>query len=198
VTYDGLILYGPPASGKDAVSAALIASDPRYVLFERLKAGSGRTHGYRSITHSRLHALDVAGLLLYVNNRYGNTYAIDRPGLDHIMTSSQVPIVHLGQVADLKALTGYPAKWLTVLLWCARGTSAERLHDRGDTDVEARMTAWDDTCRDVLTAPPAAFALALRTDHMTPHEAAHRIDAAMHDPDNALAWPDLADIVTRP
>jgi len=39
VAFDGVLLYGPPAAGKDTVSAALIAVDARYVLFERLKVG---------------------------------------------------------------------------------------------------------------------------------------------------------------
>ena len=61
------------------MSATLIAVDARYVLFERLKAGSGRMHGYRPATRAQLDALDTDGMLLYANRRYGNTYAIDRP-----------------------------------------------------------------------------------------------------------------------
>lgn len=39
----GVILYGPPGAGKDTVTAELVQQDPSYALFERLKAGPGRT-----------------------------------------------------------------------------------------------------------------------------------------------------------
>ncbi|MFD0564440.1 hypothetical protein ACFQ2M_22355 [Kitasatospora saccharophila] len=43
----GIILYGPPASGKDTITAALIEQDPRLAQFARLKIGGGRSQGYR-------------------------------------------------------------------------------------------------------------------------------------------------------
>ncbi len=57
----GVILYGPPASGKTSVAEALEALDPRYVAFRRLKVGGGRTDGYRMTTIETINTLDASG-----------------------------------------------------------------------------------------------------------------------------------------
>ncbi|MGK5554002.1 hypothetical protein ACSNOI_20525 [Actinomadura kijaniata] len=41
----GIVLYGPPASGKDTITAASSALDDRYVYFHKLKVGAGRSAG---------------------------------------------------------------------------------------------------------------------------------------------------------
>ena len=76
----GVILYGPPASGKDTVTAALTELNPRYAQFARLKVGAGKSAGYRMGTAEQLRELEAAGDVVYANTRYGNTYVIDRPG----------------------------------------------------------------------------------------------------------------------
>jgi guanylate kinase len=43
----GILLYGPPASGKDTITVELCELNQTYGAFERLKIGSGRTRGYR-------------------------------------------------------------------------------------------------------------------------------------------------------
>lgn len=48
-----VMLYGPPAAGKDTVTEALIRLDRSYRLYQRLKVGAGRTDGYRMTTLSR-------------------------------------------------------------------------------------------------------------------------------------------------
>lgn len=75
----GMILYGPPAAGKDTITAALRQLDPRYVLFQRIKAGPGRSTGYRMADADALDALRAAGDVIYEHQRYGATYVIDRP-----------------------------------------------------------------------------------------------------------------------
>ncbi len=92
----GVILYGPPASGKDTVTTALSDLDPRYAQFARLKVGTGKATGYRMGTPEQLHELEAAGDVVYANSRYGNTYVIDRPGIDAAFAAG-VPVVHLGR-----------------------------------------------------------------------------------------------------
>lgn len=76
----GVVLYGPPASGKDTVTQSLADLDSRYRLFARLKVGSGKTAGYRMGTAEQLRQLETAGDVVYANSRYSSTYVIDRPG----------------------------------------------------------------------------------------------------------------------
>ena len=46
----GVILYGPPAAGKDTITGELLALDPRYRQFSRLKA---RTRAHNELSHDQ-------------------------------------------------------------------------------------------------------------------------------------------------
>ncbi|SCD38271.1 guanylate kinase, partial [Streptomyces sp. di50b] len=172
----GVILYGPPASGKDTVTTALSELDSRYTQFERLKVGTGKSDGYRMGTAEQLRVLEAAGDVVYANTRYGNTYVIDAPGLSAAFAAG-VPVVHLGQVDGIRALVdGYPADWSVVLLWCPRKATADRSVDRGDKDTAARLMAWDATREDLDTHPGAAWDLTVDTTKAAPQDAARLID----------------------
>ncbi|WP_432029871.1 phosphotransferase-like protein [Streptomyces sp. 1222.5] len=172
----GVILYGPPASGKDTVTGALRDLDSKYAQFARLKVGTGKSAGYRMGTTEQLDKLEVAEDVIYANRRYGNTYVLDRPGLDAAFTAG-VPVVHLGQVDGIRALVeGYPASWSAVLLWCPREATAERSAGRGDSDTTARLAAWDATRQDLDAHPNMVWNLTLDTTATSPQDAARLID----------------------
>ncbi|MFF8939212.1 guanylate kinase [Streptomyces paradoxus] len=172
----GVVLYGPPAAGKDTVTAALSALDSKYAQFARLKVGSGKSSGYRMGTAEQLHALETTGGVVYANSRYGNTYLIDKPGLDAAFGAG-VPVVHLGQVNGIQALVdGYPADWSLVLLWCPREVTEQRSVGRGDSDTAARLAAWDATREDLDAHPGMVWDLAVDTTASSPQDAARLID----------------------
>ncbi|WP_407842101.1 guanylate kinase (plasmid) [Streptomyces sp. DSM 116496] len=172
----GVILYGPPASGKDTVTKALTALDSRYAQFARLKVGSGKSDGYRMGTAAQLRELENAGDVVYANSRYGNTYAIDRPGVDAAFAAG-VPVVHLGQIDGIGALVdGYPADWELVLLWCPQEVTAARSEGRGDTDTTARLAAWAATREDLDSHPDTVWDLRVDTTTASPTESARLID----------------------
>ncbi|WP_055699759.1 phosphotransferase-like protein [Streptomyces silaceus] len=174
----GILLYGPPTAGKDTITTALTELDARYAPFTRLKVGSGKTHGYRMGTPEQLAALEAGGDVIYRNERYGNTYVVDRPGLDQAMEGGSIPVVHLGQMAGMEQVTAlHPAQWVRVLLWCSKETTARRSPQRGDTDTAARLTAWDATQADLAAHPRAKWELRVDTEETAPDEAAKRIDA---------------------
>jgi guanylate kinase len=172
----GVILYGPPASGKDTVTTALTELSPRYAQFARLKVGTGKSVGYRMGTAQQLGELEAAGSVVYANSRYGNTYVIDAPGLDAAFEAG-VPVVHLGQVDGIRAVVdGYPADWSLVLLWCPRETTEQRSAGRGDSDTAVRLAVWDATREDLDTHPDLAWDLTVDTTALTPPDAARLID----------------------
>ncbi|MEV8529281.1 guanylate kinase [Streptomyces sp. NPDC052000] len=172
----GVILYGPPASGKDTVTAGLTELNSKYVQFARLKVGTGKAAGYRMGTAEQLHKLRAAGDVVYANSRYGNTYVIDRPGVDAAFAAG-VPVVHLGQVDGIRALVdGYAAAWLVVLLWCPREVTEQRSTGRGDSDTAARLAAWDATREDLDKHPGATWDLTVDTTEASPKDAARLID----------------------
>lgn len=176
----GIALYGAPASGKDTITEALSELDSRYVHFWRLKAGGGRTEGYRLCTLAEIEELRNRGLIIYENVRYDSLYAVDRPALDALFARDLVPVVHLGQLEGVRALACYPALWLSVLLHCRRDTAEQRAWERGSNDISARLHAWDETGREVAHARPDDFALRIDTDRTSPAHAAQTIDAQLH------------------
>lgn len=172
----GVILYGPPASGKDTITAALTNLGPTYAQFARLKVGTGTTTGYRMGTPEQLHELEAAGDVVYANTRYSNTYVIDRPGIDAAFAAG-VPVVHLGQIDGIRALVdGYPADWSVVLLWCPREVTEQRSAGRGDRDTAARLAAWDATREDLDAHPGTTWDLTVDTTEAAPQDAARLID----------------------
>src|SRR6266487_543740 len=142
----GIILYGPPAAGKDTVTTELHRISNEYALFRRLKAGGGRTTGYRITTEQKLGKLRMENEIVWENRRYDAIYAIDRSSLLNYLTH-QIPVVHLGQIAAIDAVNeAIPdVRWLVVYIWCPRDVAARRIAARDTSDTEARLQAWDET-----------------------------------------------------
>jgi guanylate kinase len=172
-----IALYGPPASGKDTITAALLHLSADYVPFERLKVGSGRSNGYRPTTVAEVERLRDRGLVVYENERYGNLYVVDRPTLDILLGGGAIPVVHVGQIEGVRALKRYPAEWLTVLLWCPRQVAEKRVRERGSKDVAERLAAWDETAADLGRSHPDDLSLRIDTERQSPAEAARTIHA---------------------
>lgn len=181
MTGQGVILYGPPTSGKDTTTTALIRQDERYVLLRKLKYGTGRSTGYRQVTRAELDDLRSTGHLVVETHRYGNVYAVDRNDITALVEEGRIPIVHMGNVADLERLrAGVQLDWMSVLLWIPRTVCAERSPHRGDVDTPDRLEAWDQTYRDVQAAADRPmFNLVIRTDQASPVEVARQITEAV-------------------
>ncbi|MGE6955015.1 hypothetical protein [Staphylococcus capitis] len=171
----GVILYGPPAAGKDTVTAALATLDAKYRPFPRLKLGGGRTFGYRIASDAQIAELRNRDQIIWENSRYDAAYFVDRAFLWSELNSG-VPVLHLGQSAAIKAVRGAfnEVVWLCVYLWCPREVAASRIVARGTGDTEARLAAWDAT--EAIEAD-----VTLNTAVTAPDEAARLIDGAACD-----------------
>ncbi|MER7128349.1 guanylate kinase [Streptosporangium algeriense] len=173
----GIVLYGPPASGKDTITAALNRLDSRFVLLPKLKVGTGRTEGYVLLTAEELTQLRDAGRLIAETHRYGNIYAIDRRAIDSLTSIGVVPVVHMGNIGDLRRLIGRePDSWLRVLLWTPREVTEQRSRNRGDADTGKRLAAWDETLADLETnTDDGFFQLHIKTNWLSADAAAEEI-----------------------
>ncbi|MGW5010469.1 guanylate kinase [Streptomyces parvulus] len=175
----GVILYGPPGSGKDTITGELSRLRPEFALFQRLKAGSGRRQGYRLTTVDHIEELSRAGGLLYRNVRYDAEYAIDRQGVASLVDAGRIPVLHMGQVAGASAVAAFPLRWMRVLLWCPLNVTESRSISRGDNDVGARLKVWHETREDLLAHATEPWTLTLRTDQLSPTESADVIIEAL-------------------
>ena len=76
MTGRGVILYGPPASGKSTITLELTRLNKDFQLFPRLKVGSGRTDGYRLADDAEFNDMIAAGSMVWSNERYGSRYGV--------------------------------------------------------------------------------------------------------------------------
>ncbi|GGL19143.1 hypothetical protein Sme01_36250 [Sphaerisporangium melleum] len=174
----GVVLYGPPTSGKSTTTTALHRLDPRFRLLRKLKVGTGRAEEYHLISAARLDELRQAGRTIADTHRYGNTYAIDRAEIEAMTGDGLVPVAHIGNIPDLRRLVGRDP-WLRVLLWVPREVCEQRSAQRGDVDTAQRLAAWDETSADLdAHADDGFFHLRLHTDRISPRQAAGEIAAA--------------------
>jgi guanylate kinase len=140
-----VILYGPPAAGKNTITDALTSLDDSYRLYRRLKVGAGRTVGYQMTTLAHIDTLRSADSVVWETHRYGALYVVDRASLTEMLPVC-IPILHLGQVKAVKAVTDALAtQCVTAWLWCPRDVAVRRITERGTGDAAARLRAWDET-----------------------------------------------------
>jgi guanylate kinase len=147
----GLILYGAPATGKDTLTAELVSRDPRFAHFQRLKCGRGRTTGYRMISQEHADRLrETNGEILWENSRYGAAYFVDRSGIEDLWAVGRIPVIHLGQVEAVEALTsglGAGVSWTVVELRCRPEILHDRIRSRATGDDTQRFAAAEQTLR---------------------------------------------------
>lgn len=166
-----LVLFGPPASGKDTITTELHRQHEAFVLYRPMRSGPSSDR-YRLLVAE---AEPAAGDVLHTLDRYERRYLFDRPEVDRLLVDGYIPVLHIGQLAGVKRVhAAYPASCLVQLV-CRRQICEQRSRSRADIDLPARLTAWDETQADLDAHPGLAFTLTIDTETVTPDAAARRI-----------------------
>lgn len=176
--FTGVVLYGPPASGKNAVTTELTRLDSRFTLFERIRASSAPKPGYRNASVAEVETLAARGQIIYENTRYGNRYIVDGPEIARLTSAGLFPVLHLGQIDGIRAVMSRSGQWLTVRLHCVRETTLRRSQERGDSDTLKRLTVWDETAEDLARNEEFPFTLRLNSDSLSAYQSAVTITAS--------------------
>ncbi len=169
-----VVLFGPPAAGKDTITARLQATDSRFRYFPKLKVGGGRGFGYRVTDERTAAVLRDAGQIVSEVERYGNRYLVDEP---YLMRESRtgIPVIHTASSQEYLALLRHPKlDCRGVFVWAGREVTAARLRARNSVDVIARLRVWDETIVDVARSGPA-FDAEWDTGFVSPDDSARRI-----------------------
>ncbi|TKK88129.1 guanylate kinase [Herbidospora galbida] len=181
MTLRAIILYGPPASGKDTITAALSRIDGRFTYLRKLKVGGGRSVGYQHVSLEQLDELRGEGRLAVETHRYGNVYAVDQADVTAMLTARATPVVHMGNIPDVRALSASdPETWFRVRLHVPREVCEQRSRQRGDLDTPERLRAWDETFADLRNHDDGhTFHICIETHLIDAKEAAQTIVTAL-------------------
>lgn len=169
----GIVLFGPPASGKDVVTAAMHALDRRICHFRKLKVGTGRSQGYRIVSPSQVDDLLRRGLVVSRVRRYGNEYVVDQTELESLQGSGCIPVIHTADLDELERLS-QQAGWRSFCLWASLRVTRQRLSERGDRDTAARLDVRSYVLRSLAARHPA-FDRVVITDGSDPTDVAYEL-----------------------
>lgn len=133
---NGLVLYGPPASGKSTLAKAIVDLGQGHFLYRLLRSEADNIN-YRPFTQSTT--------TVWESTKYGRRYGIDLEGFHNGLTEGLIPIVQLGEPEALEALRAMEINWTVLYLWCPRSIAEERINKRDSGEAESRMAAWDRT-----------------------------------------------------
>ncbi len=139
-----VLLYGPPASGKDTITQLLQNRNNIFFHFKKHKVYPGDQQiqtknqlSYFHISMNRFLNMIANGEFLQFHWRYKSFYGVSKVLMDDSLSNGKIPIVHVGKIYDLLELTDVlEAKLIIILVWETLDVISKRLKFRhkGDND----------------------------------------------------------------
>lgn len=176
-----LLLSGPPASGKDALSFYLQEHHAYHLGSKCKDSTSGSTRGYKIITPQSFNEKISTGDFIQWHSRYGRRYGLEWSELKKASAQGRTLIIHTGRLENLRNLrkTLINVTNKSVLLDVSRDVVEKRLLDRhrGDRkEVQHRLAAYDEEIDDYrVTDKHAEHDIVYRNDGENPGAAAEEL-----------------------
>jgi hypothetical protein len=178
--YRGVVLAGPPASGRRTTAFALTSLRRSYAHYPALTPARQALVDAAQATRRQLDELRSWAQLFAESTCDGVGYAYDRERLNKLRDQGRIPVACVDDVDVLRAFEQEADDWLPVLLWCPREEAERRLADARDvhaTPVSAWLRRWDRSTKKLLREP-LRFPLSIRTDRMDPVHVAQIVHLA--------------------
>jgi hypothetical protein len=179
----GILLAGPPASGKRTAAFSLTTLRRAYAHVPALSIDPHRSVDGEKVARKHLDELHSWAQIFHSTTVDGVQYSYDRERLVRFREQGRLPIVCVEDVHALAAFEGESEGWLPVLLWCPRHEAEKRL-TRGWPVGEPAYDAdrswfrrWERSTKS-LFADPSRFTLSLRSDKLNAVEIARIIHLA--------------------
>jgi hypothetical protein len=179
----GIILAGPPASGKRTVAFALTSLRRSYAHVPALTAARHFVIDAEQTSQKHLDELRSWAQLFHEFSVERAQYVYDRERLERLRVQGRIPVVCVEDVDALPAFERESDDWLAVLLWCPRGRAENRL-TRGRPPAEQPATVprswtrrWERSLKG-LHRGAQRFTVTLRSDRLDAVEAARIVHLA--------------------
>jgi hypothetical protein len=166
--YRGVVLAGPPASGRRTAVFALTSLRRSYAHYPALTTAHQDLVDAVHTTRQQMDDLRSWAQLFAGSTRDGIGWAYDRARLTRLREQGRVPVACVDDVDVLRAFEREADDWLVVLLWCPREEAERRIARAGDVrriPASTWLRRWDRSTKQ-LFRDPQRFALTIRTDRM--------------------------------
>ncbi|WP_232660556.1 hypothetical protein [Pseudonocardia sp. TRM90224] len=184
-TYRGILLAGPPASGKRTVTFALTSLRRSYAPFPALTVGSDTRVAAERTTQRHLDELKAWAQVFHEFTSDGARYVYDRERLNRIREQGRIPVACVDDIDVLRAFEREADDWLQVLLWCPREEAERRLAATGVAPDRAAVRRWDRSEKGLL-GDVRRFTVSIRTDRLNAVQVAQLVH---HAAQSAVAAP---------
>jgi guanylate kinase len=159
-TFRGILIAGPPASGKRTLTFALTSMRRSYAPFRALSAALHPTIAAERSTERHLDELKAWAQVFHEFTEDGMRYVFDHGRLNKLREHGRIPVATVCDTAGMLAFEREADDWLPILLWCPREVAEQR---EPALAQPARRRRWDRSLHR-LTRHLARFALVIRSD----------------------------------
>lgn len=181
--YRGVVLAGPPASGKRTVTFALTSLRRSYASFPALTVAHRARVAAEQTTRRHLDELRAWAQLFHEFTSDGIRFAYERERLNNLREQGRIPIACVDDGDVLQAFEREADDWLQILLWCPRDEAERRLartwfaHEKQRTPDRSSMRRWDRSEKKLLR-DTRRFTLSIRTDRLNAVQVAQIVHLA--------------------